>query len=416
MSYNWSAKQRLVEANVFDPSVTQLLIPGPVQSGKTLSAVFFFLSWAAKNWSGYEFALCSRSMRQYSAVLSKYAREFGVLTGLGWTAVADHHEMRSAHGNLNNKFYLGLGSDISSEAKVRGWTLAGALLDEVTLMPEDFVNTVLDRCSIPGAKVVMCCNPAGPMHHVKLKFMDRPESAATLVPFRLADNPSLSQGYIDGLNARYTGAMKRRMVYGEWAATSGIVYPNWENALGKAPPLEEAWRFRLAGDFGAATVTHMLLIALYPNGQHWVVREWVYDGRTDGQLTEAEQADKVKRELVGRYSISEVVIDPAALGFRMALGKVLHLPIQLAENEVLPGIQKVTEEIDTNLIKIDTAGCPELARQGYNYRWDERAGLRGEDRPAKEDDHGLDALRYDVWTHIAGLRRGKVRVRRGSTR
>ena len=131
------------KANVFDPSVTQLLIPGPVQSGKTLSAVFFFLSWAAKNWSGYEFALCSRSMRQYSAVLSKYAREFGVLTGLGWSAVADHHEMKSAHGNLPNKFYLGLGSDISSEAKVRGWTLAGALLDEVTLMPEDFVNTVL---------------------------------------------------------------------------------------------------------------------------------------------------------------------------------------------------------------------------------------------------------------------------------
>ena len=58
---------------------------------------------------------------------------------------------------------------------------------------------------------------------------------------------------------------------------------------------------------------------------------------------------------MGKHSISEVVIDPAALGFRMALGKALHLPIQLAENEVLPGIQKVTEEIDTNLIKIDTA-------------------------------------------------------------
>ena len=52
------------------------------------------------------------------------------------------------------------------------------------------------------------------------------------------------------------------MVYGEWAATAGIVYPNWETALGKAPPLDEAWRFRLAGDFAAASITHMLLIAL----------------------------------------------------------------------------------------------------------------------------------------------------------
>ena len=139
----------------------------------------------------------------------------------------------------------------------------------------------------------------------------------------------------------------------------------------------------------------MLLIALYPNGQHWVVREWVYDGRTDGQLTEEQQAARIHRELVGRHSISEVVIDPAALGFRMALGRGLQrCRSSLPRTRCLPGIQKVTEEIDTNLIKIDVEGCPELARQGYNYRWDERAGQRGEDRPAKEDDHGLDALRY----------------------
>ena len=416
MSYHWSAKQRLVEANLFDPAVRELLIPGPVQSGKTLSAEFFFLSWVAKTWSGYEFALCSRSMKQFSAVLSKYAREFGTLTGLGWVAKQDHYEMASAYGNQPNRFFVGLGTDISSEAKIRGWSLAGALLDEVTLMPEEFVDSIMDRCSVPGAKVVMCCNPAGPMHPVKLKFMDEPKSAATLTPFRLSDNPSLSQEYIDGLHTRYTGAMLRRMVYGEWAATSGVVYPNWETALGKAPPLEEAWRFRLSGDYASASVTHMLLVALYPNGQQWAVSEWVYDGRTEGQLTEEQQASRIRRELVGSHSISEVVVDPAALGFRMALGKALQLPIQLAENDVLPGIQKVTEEIDTNIVKIDTEGCPELARQGYNYRWDERAGMRGEDRPAKEDDHGLDALRYDVWTHIAGMRRGRVRVRRGSAR
>ena len=350
---------------------------------------------------------------------SKYAREFGVLTGLGWTAVADHHEMQSAYGNLPNKFYLGLGSDISSEAKVRGWSLAGALLDEVTLMPEEFVDTVLDRCSIRGAKAVMACNPAGPMHPVKLKFMDRSRtSAATLVQIQAGRQPvSLSPR---ATSTDSTPGTPAPCCVG-WCTGSGP--PRRASSIPTGRPRSakrRRWTKRGASDSlatsASASVTHVLLIALFPNGQHWVVREWVYDGRTDGQLTEDQQAARVKRDLVGRHSISEVVIDPAALGFRMALGKALHLPIQLAENEVLPGIQKVTEEIDTNLIKIDTAGCPELARQGYNYRWDERAGQRGEDRPAKEDDHGLDALRYDVWTHIAGIRRGKVRVRRGTAR
>ena len=414
--FAWSAKQRQVEAHVFDPDVREILVPGPVQSGKTMSTVYFFLSWVAKNWSGYDFALCSRSRKQFSAILDKYAREFGLLTGLGWTAKADCYEMGSAYGNLPNRFYVGLGTDISSESKVRGWTLAGALLDEVTLMPVDFIDSIMDRCSVPGAKVIMACNPGGPAHPVKQKFIDRPASAVTVVPFELSDNPTLTQAYIDGLHARYTGAMLQRMVFGKWAASSGAVYPNWSDALGKAPPLDTAWRFRLAGDYGSASVTHMLLIALFPDGSRWAVKEWVYDGRVSGQLTEEQQARKVNRELVRGRSISEVVIDPAALAFRMALGKELQVPIQLADNEVLPGIQKVTEEIDTGLVRIDEDGCPELVRQGYNYTWDERAGELGEDKPVKADDHGPDALRYDVWTHMVGMRRGKVRVRHGSDR
>ena len=42
--FAWSAKQRTVEAHVFDPDVREILVPGPVQSGKTMSTVYFFLS------------------------------------------------------------------------------------------------------------------------------------------------------------------------------------------------------------------------------------------------------------------------------------------------------------------------------------------------------------------------------------
>ena len=421
---HWSAKQRRVEVAINDPATSVILIPGPVQSGKTMSAIYFFLAWCAQNWAGHDFALAARSQKQFEAVLGKYARAFGAQTGLGWTRRESHYDMASAFGREPNHFYVALGSDARSEAKVRGWSLAGALLDEVTLMPATFVDTILDRCSMPGATAVMCCNPAGPKHSVKRKFLDTPDAAAH-IGFELSDNPTLSESYINGLLRRYTGAMRERMVYGRWAASLGLIYPNLEKAIGDAPPLSEAWRVDLAADHADAAVTHALLMASYPGeadtsgrlgrpGARWVVGEWRYDGRERGQLTETEQAVRIRRDLVAGVSLGRVLADPSARGFRRALSKALGVPALAANNEVLAGLQKTRELIDDGLLKIDRS-CKHLIHEMYNYHWDERAGLLGTDRPVKEDDHGCDALRYDVWYGAAPYRRVKV-LRHSATR
>lgn len=413
----WSAKQQRVNVAINDPDARVILLPGPVQSGKTMSAIYFFLAWAARGWSGHDFALAARSQKQFEAVLSRYAREFAAATGLGWTRRGEHYEMGSLYGRAPNHFYVALGSDITSEEKIRGWTLAGALLDEVTLMPSSFIDTILDRCSRPYATVVMCCNPAGPKNPVKTKFIDVP-GAAVHIGFELSDNPTLTEAYINGLMRRYTGAMRERMVYGRWAASMGLVYPNVGKALGEAPPLSEAWRVDLTADHADAAVTHALLMASYPGtpeapgrparpGARWAVREWRYDGRERGQLTETEQAVRIRRDLVSGVSLGRVLADPAAKGFRRALSKALGVPAIPANNEVLPGLQKTRELMDDGLLRIDRQ-CRHLIREMHNYHWDERAGLSGSDRPVKEADHGCDALRYDVWYGTAGYRKLKV--------
>ena len=420
----WSAKQRRVEAAINDPAASVILAAGPVQSGKTMSAIYFFLAWVAQNWSGHDFALAARSQKQFEAVLGKYARAFGAQTALGWTRRESHYDMASLFGAAPNHFYVALGSDVASEQKIRGWSLGGALLDEVTLMPPSFVDTILDRCSMPGAIAVMCCNPAGPKHSVKAKFIDTAD-AATHIGFELSDNPTLTEAYINGLLRRYTGAMRERMVFGRWAASMGLIYPNVEKAVGDAPPLSEAWRVDLTADHADAAVTHALLMASYPGepetrghparpGARWVIREWRYDGRERGQLTETEQAVRIRRDLVAGASLGRVLADPAALGFRRALSKALGVPAIAANNEVLPGLQKTRELMDDGLLKIDRS-CRALITEMHNYHWDERAGLTGADRPVKEDDHGCDALRYDAWYGTAPYRRVKV-LRHNATR
>ena len=58
-----------------------------------------------------------------------------------------------------NRFYLFGGKDESSGSLIQGVTLAGALLDEVVLMPRSFVEQACARCSVTGSKIWFNCNP-----------------------------------------------------------------------------------------------------------------------------------------------------------------------------------------------------------------------------------------------------------------
>ena len=42
--------------------------------------------------------------------------------------------------------------------------------------------------------------------------------------------------------------------------------------------------------------------------------------------------------------------------------------------------------------------CATLRREFSAYVWDEKAQKKGEDRPAKDHDHALDALRYAAFS------------------
>ena len=54
--------------------------------------------------------------------------------------------------------------------------------------------------------------------------------------------------------------------------------------------------------------------------------------------------------------------------------------------------------------------CHFLLKEMQNYSWDERAGLIGDDKPLKQNDHGCDALRYEQWTATKYGKRS-VRIR-----
>ena len=120
------------------------------------------------------------------------------------------------------------GRDAGSEVDLRGHTFNGALIDEVVGVTTEFLEQAIQRCSAEPGKLIMLTNPDGPHHPVKVNWVDRAATDSNIESrvFTLADNPGLPDWYEDDLHATQTGAMLRRMAYGEWAVASGSVYGN----------------------------------------------------------------------------------------------------------------------------------------------------------------------------------------------
>ena len=344
----------------------------------------------------------------------KYARQFAALTGGVWTRGKDFYTLTSALGGVNY-FYPLLGGRKGTEEGARSFSAAGALMDEATLLDVDFTNTVMDRCSKPGAKVVMVMNPSGPMHPIKTNWIDvadRGDPDVMHIPFNIADNHTLTPQYVRGLIRRYHGFMKLRMIYGEWAASEGLIYPNIGDAIGSPPCSSQVISWTMGIDWAHASETHALLIGRLQDRTQWVYDEWVHNGQERGELSSKEQARRIYNWLHSkRIRCSRANIDPSALAFISRCREKFPFKVTGADNDVLNGIQYVRTQTEEGQLRL-SKHCTRLNTQMYKYHWDERMGLLGEDKPVKVDDHGPDGLRYDQWTGAKPTRR-RVSVSRG---
>jgi len=389
------------------PNTRLVICPGPVRCGKTTAAVWGLAKYIGMNFEDVDVGLAARSDKQFRSVVLRELRRWAAMVRLPIRKVGHHYEIPSMVGRTPNRWYPLLGSDVSSAGRIQGMTLAGALLDEFILMPREFVDEIMLRCSEDDARIVMTCNPSGPLHWGKLDFVDRADDIdATVIPFQLSDNPSLSQSYIDSLHAQFSGAVYQRKVLGEWAASTGLVYPNVSNAIRKQPPVKECWRWEVTIDVASSSVTHALLIGRFPTGS-WVVDEWRWDGAQDGQLTDQQQVDRIAKRW-SQYSIPLWTVDPAANAFALSLMKRVQGRVVHGRSGVLEGIQLTAHWLNTRKMNIDPR-CQGLIRELGSYSWDELASSKGEDRPVKGDDHGADALRYYCYTRAIAEARGKSR-------
>ncbi len=418
MVLNWWCKDSPVKDS------DGIIADGAIRSGKTVSMSLSFIMWAMSSFNGENFAMCGKTIGSFRRNVLFWLKL--MLRSRGYT-VADHRADNLAiitKGDVTNYFYIFGGKDERSQDLIQGITLAGVFFDEVALMPESFVNQATGRCSVDGSKYWFNCNPDGPYHWFKTDWIDKAtgylgkkktaeikEKAVAenrdpglkeilYLHFTMDDNLSLSEKIKERYRSMYTGVFYRRYILGLWAMAEGIIYDMFDTAKHVISSLADLTNanYYVSCDYGTQNATVFLLWCKERSGRWVCCREYYYSGRDEErQKTDTEYADDLEQWLAGIKPV-KIIIDPSAASFIAELKKRGYA-IKKAKNDVLDGIRFVASLLNQGKIAISDQ-CPNTIKEFGSYIWDQKASERGEDKPVKQHDHAMDALRYFCYTII----------------
>lgn len=365
-----------------------IICDGAIRSGKTVCMVDGFFLWAMTRFDGEKFAICGKTVESL--------RRNVVMNLQSWLGgVVRIREKRSQsclevryQGRCNTFFLFG-GRDESSYMQVQGITLAGALLDEVALMPRSFVEQVCARCSVAGSKLWFNCNPAGPEHWFYKEWVCRAKERNALhLHFTMADNLSLDPKIRERYERMYSGVFYRRYILGQWCMAEGLVYEfDRERDVVQEVPDSGVWY--ISCDYGTLNPFSAGLWCV-SDGRAVRVAEYYYSGRGASCMKTDEEYYEELEKLAGGRSIQCVIVDPSAASFIACIRRHGRFQVRKAKNEVLSGIRLTAAMLRDGTIKIG-AGCVDAIREFGLYRWDEQGEV---DRVVKENDHAMDDIRY----------------------
>jgi PBSX family phage terminase large subunit len=299
--------------------------------------------------------------------------------------------------------------NVTAENVIRGMTVCLAYVDEATLVPRGVWMMLLSRLRVPGAKLFATTNPDGPAHWLRKDFILRPaEVGIRRWVFKLGDNPSLEQSYVERLKRQYVGLWHRRFILGEWCLAEGAVYDMWDpkrHVVDILPPITR-W-IALGVDYGTTNPFAALVLGMGSDRRLYLTHEWRYDSKQQHRsLTDLEYSQRLRGWLadlehphapnVRGIRPEWTVIDPSAASFVQQLYRDGLTPT-LADNSVLDRIRLISSLLAANLLKVHRR-CDGWINEIPGYSWDPDKAERGDDAPIKADDHSLDGGGYGVYT------------------
>lgn len=366
-----------------------IIADGAIRSGKTVCMALAFVQWSMSTFNGQNFGMCGKTVGSFRRNVLSVLKQMLGARGYQFSDRRSDNLLIVSRGSVENYYYIFGGKDEGSQDLIQGITLAGLLLDEVALMPESFVNQATGRCSVDGSKFWFNCNPEGPEHWFKKKWIDGfSEKNLLYLQFTMEDNLSLSESIKARYRSMYTGIFYRRYILGEWCMAEGLIY-EFDAEKHVTDDLPESGEWYISCDYGTLNPFSAGLWCVN-HGRAVRVAEFYHSGREKSyQLTDEEYYKEVEK-LAGDRDIRHIVVDPSAASFIACIRSHGRFSVRKAKNDVLYGIRLTAVMLRAGVIKIGS-GCVDAIREFGLYHWDEKGEV---DKPVKENDHAMDDIRY----------------------
>ena len=196
------------------------LLYGSVRSGKTWISLLKWAIWVGQQPKHQEFLMVGKTL----TTLKRNC--LGLLEALiGDNITYSISQKRAVI--FGRTVWLEGANDERSESKIRGMTLKGVYIDELTQIPQTFYLMVLSRLSEKGAVLLATTNPDHPNHYVKTDIIDNEMLDKQVIKFLIDDNIFLDEEYKHNLKKEYSGVFYQRFILGEFVRAEGIIFPDF---------------------------------------------------------------------------------------------------------------------------------------------------------------------------------------------
>ena len=402
--------------NLYETENEEVLISGPAGTGKS-RACLEKIHYLMQKYDGAR-ALIIRKTRASltESALQTYER---------WVLGPDHPIIAGGARRQFRKMYqYPNGSEIiigglDNPTRIMSTEYDIIFVQEAIEITEDDLESLTTRLRnnvVPFQALIADTNPGPPSHWIKQRC---DQGVTALLESRHEDNPRLyshdtnkwteeGKNYIARLD-RLTGARKQRLRYGKWVQSEGMVYEAYDPKIHLIDrdevQVQEDWRKFKVIDFGFTNPFVCQWWAVDHDGRMYMCREIYHTQRTV----------KKHSETINKHEKTKITVCDHDAEDRATLVEN-GIPNIQAKKAVSVGIDRVQErlavaedgkpriyflrdsiiEIDQSLVDAKKPWCTE--QEFADYVWSNK---KTKEEPVKENDHGMDAVRYAVM-HVDG--------------
>ena len=293
---------------------------------------------------------------------------------------------------------------------LRGWesieTLRGQkfdflIIDEVAMMrnfEEHWQEVLRPTLTDTKGEAIFISTPKGFNHFYTLFNKQDTDEDYKSFNFTSYDNPFLPVEEIDKAKEELTEDRFAQEYLADFRKTEGLVFKEFDRGLHIHDTIPEAKNILAGVDFGYTNPAGILKIIVDKDDNFYVAEEYYKVKLTTDYIIEKVQ----------HYTPHMVYPDPAEPD-RIEMMQRAGLNVREVSKDVVAGIDKVREMFKQGRLKIHSS-CTNLIWELETYAYpDKRPDNNENEKPIKENDHLVDALRYVIYSYQPALRQNQFK-------